>query len=839
MLNPTFTPAPQTGVDAFADVVTAMKNDLSNAGIVNPVLADVAQITAVIDKVLNDVDDVPKILAGIRDILNTTDAILDLLDAVPFVDIVAEPLSAIVSVADDCLATANDVIGPIDRDIVKPCIPIFDDISKGLNEASNIVTTITQTVPDYLNTIGILSYMTDIADDLVDVLKGTAPGDNLAKLRDTYLSIRTDAVKALTPMADFLNQISDGISKIKSVLGASFDEIKNVSQEIMGKLDWVRGAFDPIVNAFQKITDAIAPIKWLLEVIGWLFKHIFEPILDAILEATGLKKLMDILGKKIKDALGISSIKDALDGKVSKDASAGWQSSTGTNAVSPGRSNWTKLTSALSNYSTRNPNGVRNDILALVNTILGTDIDPNKTGSIPDWSDPPTITGISNSQSVFAVAYSRVSRVNSITQKKELLARVGTPRALHPMFLLSNVLASSSAASPASNSALSTLQELAKTEVAALNEIQPASQALSENLALFDQAKQLPNQYSEEFNDFTNLLSDAKKVIDFLIGFDMMKDVLADIESPIEDQLSKLNALTHDIAAAVSAGQQVDQQVAQLLACFPDNTTVAKSIHFIDSVATGAQVLSAFNDQAQQLDAQLKGQFTDRINALMLQVNDAIDAATTQIKALSTNTQTAISKAAAINTFLTGYAGIFANVSKSVDVVSAEAMPKLSKGVSVLNTIASILDPLSAIIQQMNCTRGKDGALKADAAVAVETFKSAMKIGIQAKNAIITDAFSFVVGKIVPIDLIQANMASVKTYVDTNNPSSLIGEFSTALAEMSASMQPAYSYPVQGSDGKPRQVPNVLIDEDFKNKANELMKDMQAAAQAAGIAPGQ
>ncbi|MCP2802675.1 hypothetical protein NK936_23895, partial [Salmonella enterica subsp. enterica serovar Typhimurium] len=90
--------------------------------------------------------------------------------------------------------------------------------------------------------------------------------------------------------------------------------------------------------------------------------------------------------------------------------------------------------------------------------------------------------------------------------------------------------------------------------------------------------------------------------------------------------------------------------------CFPDNTTVAKSIHFIDSVATGAQVLSAFNDQAQQLDAQLKGQFTDRINALMLQVNDAIDAATTQIKALSTNTQTAISKAAAINTFLTGYA---------------------------------------------------------------------------------------------------------------------------------------------------------------------------------------
>lgn len=828
---------PQTlvaGTDPFAQVLQSLQDSLTAVGEVQGPIKEVTKLVTVIDTVLDDVSDIPNILKTVQGILDVLDDLFDFLDAIPIVDAISAIGEGVTSVAAGLISTANDILSPLITDVIDPCRDIFNDIKRGLVEAQKVVATISQTIPDYLNTAEILSYMLDIAQPLVKLLEGTTAGNDLASLITTLNGVKTEATSALVPLATFLNLLHTGITNIQNALG---DTIKSATQTFLTDLENIENIFRPVERDFNKVVDAIKPLKWVLEAAQCIFDKILEPVIHAVLHATGLDSLSHSLVNKFENTLGITPIVNALK-PINASSTGSWQSGTGSSAANSGKDKWEDLVGILKNYSTKNPDGIKKDVFLLISAIVGTPIDPNKPASIPDWPMPPKVNGLGNGASFYSKVnfqhrFTQVDRRAKINQATQVLLNTATtnPKPAKPLFLTSTVIPCTVADS---TSQLAQIRTLAETEIQALSNVQQTATQLISNLAVFDKARELPANLNAEIQDFTTLFSDLDKVMDFLKGFDIMTAILNDFEAPIKTDLGSLKNMAGQISGLNTTAKTVDAQIIQVEKCVPDERVFTDAIHFLDAVSIGACTLAKVEVAARNLDKKLNGQFTTRIDSMVSLINEAVMQVTQQIQTVTTTAKNATSHAVTLNSFLSQYAIQFGTLANNTKIVSTTAMPKLTEGVNILNTIASILDPLSALLEKMDC-KGDHNGMKAGANIALSSFKESMNAGVQGKDQVIRDAFAFILNQLVPITTIERDINGINALIYATQVGTVVTSIVSELSSLATQMKPKYSYPSTGKGGKPITVDNVFVDQNFINNAKQLIKEMQVACQSAGI----
>ena len=243
-------------------------------------------------------------------------AVLESLAAVPVIDGIASAMSDISLDAAKFLKTLTTDFEQLKRDIINPITAFFDDTKKGLGSITSVVSGASQRLPEALNTVQILMYLSEVASPLAAILKGDEAGKRLKNVLDTMNTTKNAVADALKPFAEILKTIGDDVRWLALKMDGIFDAIGDEAKTAMKGLQSAAKALKPVTDGFNKAMDAIKPVKWALDAVSSVVQTVLMPVIDWILKVTGLDKLVDDLKKSLMKQLGVKPIIDAVQGNV-------------------------------------------------------------------------------------------------------------------------------------------------------------------------------------------------------------------------------------------------------------------------------------------------------------------------------------------------------------------------------------------------------------------------------------------------------------------------------------------------------------------------------------------
>jgi hypothetical protein len=694
------------------------------------------------------------------------------------------------------------------------------------------------------------------------------------------VAIRDELAKVMKPLSDFIKGIADIVNAIISTLGSAFKDIQGTLEKVKSGLGEFENIVKPIKDAFDAIERAIAPVKWVLDALECIIKKILEPVVDEILKATGIEALLKPLLDQIETALGVKPLFDLIQANINERSSTEWQGKGGTQAVSAGSTAWSGIVSNLKQYNSRDKGNTYQLIMKMVEALTNS---PSGQGPfvLPDWPEIPPIfksgaqLATSNrlqSETGLGTAYLRAERQKKLTACYACMKTMALPMTTVrnnvsdsslPLWVTDTLATNNVIKTSYDDVGLSNVTKLLQIAAEAKQSLQDAltiGPQLVASLQAYDKSRMLPAYFQEEMQDFSMLFSDGVKVMEFLIGYNWTTGIFEDIEQVFRDQAAAANGIYAKSEELLLSGQNVDTAIEKLEAQEPTKQQFANSLQYIDQVAAGAAAIGNTLRIGLALNAKLKNQFSDRLAVLLTQTNENADAALNQMTTIHATVMAAISQADMIIKYLAAYALKFTKLGTDSASVSANALPGLAKGVQLCNTVASILDPLSGILADMDC-KAKN-SITSGAQVEFTMFKKEMQSIIDQQNPAITSAFEFITGKVVPSAVMTSDIEDINNFIGTHSKS-----FNDATAELSASFdllkdvmaptktfdyQCSVSYKVNppisiGPDGKAtgggqtvnkqvnQKIDNFFIDIEFKQAVLQLIADMNDAAVEAGL----
>jgi hypothetical protein len=821
--------------DPFDAVLQSLKESSAS---VNSVLGDIVGVGTVvttIDDVLKALSKLPGELKIIKDVLLVLDEALLLLDPIPIIGEIAAAGETVVSFASSVCGTVQTTAGNFVKAVVDPVRIAFDDLRVGIQKAIGILRTIAQTVPEYLNTIQILSYLERVAVPLVGLLKGTDAGKRLLSLSQEFEALQREVTKILEPVAGFVKNLAAAVGAIDRVLGEAFQQVKKTAADVLSGLQYIENVFRPIRDGFNKVLHAIKPVKWALDALRWIFDKVVKPVIDKILQATGLNKaIFEPLKREVEERLGIKPIVDMVEGKLSVAGADAWQKGAGMAAATAGGEDWGKLAALLAKYNTRDSEGTGKDILLLINAITGGEIDPDAPPPpIPDWPDVPDFGGDkSRVGRLFAEGLDRNQRLDRIESGFAAMAQMqGLSMAARApageRLLLMDLMGAEARTSAQDMPNVAALEDKARSAAQALKQVEGAAPALMQNLQLFDQARDLPAAFDEQMEDFAALFSSSVEFADFLQQFEFVKPVVDDLVEPLRAHADLASGIKTSARQLCDAGLRVDAQIQALEAAAPRAQVFTDAFDFFDAAASGASSLAQVIDAARELDREhLDGRFGPRLDELAGQVDAAAGGLVRQLGEVEASATAAIEGAESINDYLAGYASGFTTLQGSAGIVGKEALPALTSGVHYFGLFVSILDPMSCLLKATVC-KDADNRYKKEAAGYIEAFESGAKSFFEQNKALVEQAFGFVIGTQVPMAQIRRDIDAIVAFSGSGQPEldATVARVGHSLAQLAQAMQPAQSY----TDEAGKRVDNVLVDQSFASAASTLFTEIQQA----------
>ncbi|MDR6264583.1 M10 family metallopeptidase C-terminal domain-containing protein [Roseobacter sp. N2S] len=148
---------------------------------------------------------------------------------------------------------------------------------------------------------------------------------------DTVDDLDGPDLDTLKPLSDTAETFTDPLNDVLEGLNGTYDDIK-------AELDDFTSAFQPsglnplvsVAFEFRKISDslgflkaplnivysALKPIEPILDAVGFIFKITVEPVLNFILDKTGINDLLDAMAEKISEALPDIDVLNGIESKI-------------------------------------------------------------------------------------------------------------------------------------------------------------------------------------------------------------------------------------------------------------------------------------------------------------------------------------------------------------------------------------------------------------------------------------------------------------------------------------------------------------------------------------------
>lgn len=824
--------------DAFVEILGDLKTALTNLQGVNPLVGAAHDVAGDVASMFSTANDLISMMQAGQEAITALESILPSLSEIPIVGEIIDLIDSVIFTVTDGLKTLMNAFNAVKDTVIDPGLELFQSIHSGLGSFQETANFLTVNLPQYCNTVQVLGYLVQIAEDVAPYLKGTDPGNRLASYIGTLQTVSNATQTALKPVACALNTAMP-------VLTAIGNDLKGVGQSIMAQMNdpqstlgRVLGFFESVSHGMHSVIDAIAPLRWVLDAISWIFDHVLKPVIDAVLEATGLQSLINEFGQWITGKLGFGSLATLIRGATNPTVQQSGENTVGLTGAQAMQSNSNALGSMLGQFMNHNNQGLKQQAVALLSSLTGTAIDPSKPIVIPKWPLPPQYQQAAPQGAAARVMLPGPSRqVRNAARLRCGFEALGRAVSSPPATTSTTTPAAAPAPVPPLWSTLGTtplpaawqpvqtlLDDLAAAN-SALAASAPVPQNLSTQLSAYTASDTLPQDLTEQAQDFAGIFQALADLLGFVEQYVPVASYVDPVKAALVTQAQQAQALVCAVQAFATATGPIQTAVQQVLKAAPLADALAATQRAYNAWSLGGGQLTTLVDQGYAIDT--GGKFTAQLDALRDAVNAAATGAAPQVQQVARAAQGVLTLGATIGTGLAGYIAQLQSLQGHSQLIGSQAMPALTQATHILGTLDSILDPLAGVLQDLGCSpKGTD--IKSLAAAQVSAFRNVSVGAVQGYASQLTGLFDNLLETALPIDAITQNVQAVTQALANPAFLSACGSLAQAMAQLSAAQAPTQSYTTSAAQGS-LTVGNLFVSQALVDQAQALFQQIAAA----------
>lgn len=868
--------------DVFDEVIEKLE---AASKAVGPLVHPVEEATTVVSDVTEVLDDIKSFgnaLNDINDVLKILTEVLPSLTGIPFVGEVVDGFDEVLSVIQETLSGFLTEFDTIQKEIIDPVDKTLTRVQSVFSNIKEVIVDLSQKLPEFLNTIQILSFLARIVVPLCELLKGSAIAERLGKILSELNKVKTDVIEALHPVTEVFSTIEQAVKFIGSKLKSFFDSVGDTVKKALDGFKDAAHVLDTVKDVFDKILDAIKPIKWVLDAVEKLINKILKPVIDEILKVTGLQKLINTISNAILSKLGVKDVFDLLKkGLGVKEIESSLEALDPTKgqafAADAG-----KLFMSLGKYKAH---GTKDSPVSevvmdeLLFAITGTEVDPNKPSTIPPFPDIPGFSDGGSTQKeethpttvmsrampsseapkmhVSATPYP--SRRNMNLQK--LFSKVGCVGATPPdspvTRAMPTAIESHSLPSPSPQAAnvegspggsglplgttvdpdtwpqcaqaLKTIDSLTKD----VKSFSPTVTGLANSLEAFKSALQLSDTFQEQMHDLETILGTADDLMKLLISFDVQwitiiispaKDVLENQKAAAEEASSAVPNLIKAVKDVSTAGESITN--AMTGAAAKSNVLLnGKLQREFNGWSLGIRQLVAMVQEGRKRDPKAGCDGTTYEAKLDEMATTLESSASDLNKRLTSIDQQLNGVKSSVQQMMKGLSDFSTqlnDVSSHSNVIGSKALPGVHKAAHILGTIDSVIDPLTSLLKAEHCI-GTD--------VKSETWKSAQLLVNNGSKAFVESSYVpkvfeeiavVIADKVLPLGALKTNVDSATDILSNDVQKTFESKSSELLNAFKSLMQSLEATKSYTFDRKVKGQPPVkeTIKNDFVTEQN-------------------
>ncbi len=825
-----------TQSDPFSDVLTSLQQSTSKIALLAPPLTTAADVVRIIEEVLDATGAIITVFDDLEEVVQLVEGVLPLLSPFPVVGEIADGFEEPLGTVNTALGDVKQVFQQVKQDVVDPVKKVLDDIQTGLVDVQKVVLAAGEQLPNYINTIQILNYLAEIADPLVKVLEGTGPDgpeQKLNDLLDRLNQVKAGVVKVAGPMAKGLADVETGVSYLATDLKKASDAI---GDHVRGAVDAVRGAvslLQPISDAFDRVLDVLKPLKWLLEAVQWLVDHTLKPATDEVLKVTGLETLIKGAEDALLAKLGLKQVAEMVQANVDQNDISAQQSSVGSQQGANMSTLWSGLGTALGDYRTNKSAALQDGMITLVSAIAGTPIDPNKPAEIPDWELPDLQTGTQRAMQAGSVV--RATRTLRLRAGFAGLDRMRAPALAAARSTAFAVRDSTPAQAPALGPEWQPVSDLTNEitqTVASLQQLQQSVSTLGTMMPQFDTSLTLPGTFGEQVSDLAAILQSISDLLGSIERFGIFNKVIDPFRQMITEQAGNASQVTAAVDGLKQAVAQVEQAANPVFQSAPNPQMITDTISRLQSWSDAVLHLVNTVELGKQANVDLNNAYSSGLADIQNRINTSASDLSGRLKTIDDSTARLSGSLDTMTDSLSAYAAALGQISSHSDLISQKALPSVSKAAHVLGVIDSIFDPLSALLQEMQCVDAQGLMnMKANAATAVQAMKDLANKDTSPLAQSLAQLLGTIADKDLPLGQLHTAVVSAEQTLSTTTVQafqSVAAPLTKALQQLTQAMTETKSYESPGKDGEPTQWSNDLVDQALATAATTLFKEMGA-----------
>jgi hypothetical protein len=833
--------------DVFDSAIASLQSTLSEfTPLVTPVDSAAAAVGD-IDTLLNDINSLIDDASDIDQAMTTLGEVLEFLEPIPIIGELAGPLASALSEASGVMDTALSEARSFQSETLTPMATTLNDVQTGLGDIRSVVVDLGQKIPGYLNTVEILSYLLEIAQPLTEVLEGTDAADRLNELVTELTDVKTKLGSALAEVNPVLSTIGKEVAAFSGIVTSIKSAMGSGVGDAINGLNSAASALSPMNHAFQRVEEAIKPLAWVLHALSCIFNKILKPVINAILNATGLSALVNDATDAIFKKIGISSAIASAKGNLSLSNISG---STGALDSSHGQTAnvlWQAVDTAFGEYKSGN-SGSQLAITSLVTAITGAAIDPNKPSTPPPFPAPlPTMTGVTGVTGAPGTAVAAlppaaqalyVSRVFDSAPRiiKTLASPAPRPHAQSLSTLIA--LASGAATPPApivapidaaiwpdSAALVSSIAGLGTK----LDTLAPAAAAFESALKVFDHSLSLPATFQQQVTSMGQLFTDAVTLLDFLssLGLPVVDSLVKPLDDIAHSQLTEMNAVKAQMPVLQTTMTALENAAAQVLAAVPQTSVIDRAVIRADGWSLSISQTVQIMEQAKATDASQGGKHAADVSDCAQRTESIARAISVRVASLEQQTDSLVAAIGAMQSGLNDYAASLQTITAHSALITATALPTLTKAVHTLDLVSSIVDPLSHLLKATGCTDATS-PMKTFAVTQGQAINQAGMTKIQQPQVFASFAESLA-EKMLPLNDLATSVAQAAKTISTStvaafetNAQSLAAGLTAMAQELIHTDSFQISITTKDNTQKTVTVDNDFFSQDIIDKANAL-----------------
>lgn len=799
----------------FNKTLQNLKHTASHVGTLVAPVNQVDSLVTDVDSLLNDIVDILNFAQEVDEIIEIMAEALNFLDAIPIVGEVAAIMAEAIEVIADAFQEALEALEELKSSIITPVQDVLKDMEAGLTDIRKVLIDISQDVPGYVNTIEILLCLSQIATPVADILKKAHTHGGAATRLETVLKSFNEVGSDVGTAVNALSPVIDGIDDAVNVLVDLFEAMTgqnagtNASSQKNNSTS-AHGSAQNTGDGFSRMQNAIKPVAWVLDAIFCIFKEILEPIINAILDATGLKTLVEDAADAIFAKLGVSpknpvlaNMSDQTKGSTNEGGIKKQGGAVGGKQGAATQHLWAGAQAALGEYQNGGSAG-KDAVFALISAIAGEPIDPNSPIDPPNWPTNPTLNKTPGADPSGPTSKNAVADLPEIQARvnRMLSARDASPAKLPmtqsflttPQFKALDLPQINATDFPNCAKLVATIGSV----ISDLEKLATDGVAFQKSMVALGTSLKLPTTFSDQVDTLAKDLSEAEVILEFLssLNIKFVSDLINPIEDVAQSQSADAALLKTQVPKFATAVSDLEAASAQVVANLPSMPLLEKTIREYDGWALGVHQLTQLVRHARVIDRNQGGNNTAQINALVTEIEASASQLNTRIVAIDTETSTIDGAIEAMQQGLNIYTEQLQAVSAHSELLSGHALAYARQVAHCLGVVDSIVQPLSGLMVDLNCVDG-DNLVKLGARAATDALNDVGKTAATPPTNTFEKLAEQIGEKMVPLD--QMTTATQTAANDINqkavaafksNSQALV----TALANLDQNLKSSQSY---------------------------------------------